>query len=336
MQVFGWLSPRLVFGSLAGLLVGVTLACGPTAAPASTPVADPFGVVRATSQAAFQTGQAFVARGDLQGCPLIDTAKTTDPDNRPEIQQALERCLTAIAELPAAATPTLGQRTIVIATLALVMPTSAAPGLLAAPGLPATPGLPAAPGLPTTPTLAGAAAAKPSLAAPAATVRPSATAPSSTPGATLVAWRDPGGRFSVGAPTDWATPPQPMALFGPAVVQFRDPSGLAELEVAVDNAAKAVSPELYAASLELAMQQQVPGYAAEQFVPSNTAGQPSVRRVFTFTQRDAAGHDLQARSFQVTVLKGSTPYIISGSAPAEQFQHYSPTFDQMVESFRFS
>jgi hypothetical protein len=88
--------------------------------------------------------------------------------------------------------------------------------------------------------------------------------------------------------------------------------------------------------MEIAMQQQVPGYAGEQFVPGNTAGQPSVRRVFTFTQRDAAGHDLQARSVQVTLLKGSTPYIISASAPAEQFQQHLPTFDQMVQSFRFS
>jgi hypothetical protein len=119
-------------------------------------------------------------------------------------------------------------------------------------------------------------------------------------------------------------------------VQFRDPTGRAELDVAVDSAARAVSPELYAATMEIAMQQQVPGYAGEQFFPGSTAGQPSVRRVFTFTQRDAAGHDLQARSFQVTLLKGSTPYIISGSAPAEQFQQYAPTFDQMVESFRFS
>jgi hypothetical protein len=106
--------------------------------------------------------------------------------------------------------------------------------------------------------------------------------------------------------------------------------------VAVDSVSKAVSPELYAASMEIAMQQQVPGYAGEQFVPGSTTGQPSVRRVFTFTQRDAAGHDLQARSVQVTVLKGSTPYIVSGSAPAEQFQQYLPTFDQMVQSFRFS
>jgi hypothetical protein len=97
-----------------------------------------------------------------------------------------------------------------------------------------------------------------------------------------------------------------------------------------------VSPELYAASMELAMQQQVPGYASEQVVPGAAAGNPAVRRVFTFMQKDANGQDHQARGFQVTLVKGSTPYIISGSAPAEQYTQFSSAFDQMVETFRFS
>jgi len=120
------------------------------------------------------------------------------------------------------------------------------------------------------------------------------------------------------------------------MVQFRDPSGRAEANVAVDTSTRAVSPELYAASMELAMQQQVPGYASEQVQPASTAGNPSIRRIFTFTQRDASGQDHQARGFQVTLVKGSTPYIISGSAPADQYAQYSPTFDRIVESFRFS
>src|SRR6059058_1824088 len=106
MQLFGYVSPAQVFATLGMLLVGLTFACGPAAAPTPTPLAaDPFAVVRATSQAAFQSGKAFLDRGDLQGCPLIDLAKTTDPDNNAEIQQALERCLTAIAELPTSAPP---------------------------------------------------------------------------------------------------------------------------------------------------------------------------------------------------------------------------------------
>ena len=42
------------------------------------------------------------------------------------------------------------------------------------------------------------------------------------------------------------------------------------------------------------------------------------------------------RTLQVTIVKGSTPYVISDSAPADQYQQYSGVFDQMVESFRFS
>ena len=66
-----------------------------------------------------------------------------------------------------------------------------------------------------------------------------------------------------------------------------------------------------------------------------TLSSPSMRRGFTFTQRDAAGQDYQARGFQVTVVNGTTPYVISGSAPSDQFQAASVTFEQMVESFRF-
>src|SRR3954470_20076932 len=95
-------------GVLAGL-VALTFACSPAAAPAPTSESDPFAVVRATSQAAYQTGKTLLDRGDLQGCPYIDTAKTTDPDNRSDIQQALDQCLQAIvaqsASTAAAATP---------------------------------------------------------------------------------------------------------------------------------------------------------------------------------------------------------------------------------------
>ena len=86
------------------------------------------------------------------------------------------------------------------------------------------------------------------------------------------------------------------------MVAFREPSGQAEVDVAVDSATRAVSPELYAAGLELAMQREVPGYASEQIVPSTTSNAPSVRRVFTFTQRDANGQDHQARGFQQAIV----------------------------------
>src|SRR5438132_6895219 len=140
MHRFGSLSPRLVFGGLGILLICLTFACGPAAAPASTPVAaDPFAVVRATSQAAYQSGKAHLDRGEfLPACVDLDRAKVADPDNRPEIQQALEdalqHCLTPVVE----ATP--AQRGNVVATLALVVPTVPAQGAAVA----ATPALPAA------------------------------------------------------------------------------------------------------------------------------------------------------------------------------------------------
>ena len=44
-------------------------------------------VVRATSQAAYQTGKAHLDRGEfLAACVDLDKAKVADPDNRPEIQ----------------------------------------------------------------------------------------------------------------------------------------------------------------------------------------------------------------------------------------------------------
>jgi hypothetical protein len=308
-----WFRSFLAWAGLSLILGGLTLACGPSAAPQPTAVpADPFAVVRATSQAAYQAGKDFLDRGDLRGCPLIDAAKTNDPDNRPEIQQALERCLQAIAELPTpTAAPPPAQRTIVLATLPAAAP--AAPQ--------STP-----PAVVTKPT---------TVASPVAAAQPTATR-QAAPAQTLVSWRDPQGRFTISAPPDWPKADRVQTLFGTGVVQFHDPSGQAEVDVAVDTVTRVVSPELYAASMEITMQQQVPGYASEQVLPTATSNNPSIRRIFTFMQRDASGRDFQARGFQVTVLKGSTPYIISGSAPAEQFQQYGATFDQMVETFRFS
>src|SRR6266851_4146157 len=135
-----FLSPGRAFAGSGVILVGLTFACAPAAVPASTPAAaDPFAVVRATSQAAYQTGKAHLDRGEfLPACVDLDKAKVADPDNRPEIQQALEEalqhCLTPVVE------PTPAQRGNVVATLALVIPTVPAQG-----GLPtATPALPAA------------------------------------------------------------------------------------------------------------------------------------------------------------------------------------------------
>jgi hypothetical protein len=345
------------------LLCGWTVACGPAATPAATPTAgDPFAVVRATSQAAYASGKAHLDRGEfLQACVDLDIARTNDPDNRPEIDQALrealQRCLTALPEAtsaPAQPLPTLAVPTLPAAAGVPTLPaaagvataTQAAPTAEARTTVPTQPTPAANTGVAATAQPAASAATTPGVASAPATTPGAATA-ATTPGAAsaagatgaasgMVAWKDPQGRFSLDAPADWSTVPQPQSLFGTSVVEFQDPIRRAEVDVAVDSGTRAVSPELYAASMELAMQQQVPGYAAEQVVPGTTAGNPSVRRVFTFTQRDASGQDHQARGFQITLVKGSTPFIISGSAPAEQFQQFSPMFDRMVESFRFS
>jgi hypothetical protein len=391
-------------GLAPGLLVcGLSLACTPTVLPqAATATPDAFAVVRATSQAAYQAGQAALDRGDyLQACVELDQAKTNDPDNRPEIQQAfqqaLARCLTPA---PQRSAPPVAaqQRTIVVATIAAGVGTASTTTKAATPGPSAAAPLDSAstPITPPGPNQSGASGTQPDASlsgvstnagttaaavgtggssngttpngasgttpsGPGAAASGGATTPGVNPGTSaatavaslsasaitststgaaastpLVTWSDPQGRFSIGAPSDWTRTDQPRSLVGTGVVEFHDPTGRAELNVAVDTSGRAVSPELYAAGLELAMQQQVPGYATEQVVPGTTAGNPSLRRVFSFTQRDATGQDHLARGFQLAILKGSTPYLISGSAPAEQFQQFSPSFDQMVESFRFS
>jgi hypothetical protein len=365
----------------------LSLACSPAAPAAPTQNADPFAVVRATSEAAYQAGQAELSRGDyLQACVDLDKAKTNDPDSRADIQQALDQAtghgcapITPVSQAtspPAAAQ----QRTLVVATIsaglgtALVGPavpsgavstlaaatpqsglaTPAAPGGGQTPGAsiaqtPApgnsTAGVTAATARPLTAvavatSVSGTVAAGTSVAgtaAPAAaTAPPSASTASASTATPLMTWRDAQGRFSLGVPPGWSRVDNPQSLVGTGAVEFHDPSGRAEIDVAVDPTAHAVSPELYAASLELAMQRQVPGYASEQIVPATIAGNPSVQRVYTFTQRDPSGQDHQARGFQTVFVKGSTPYVISGSAPAEEFQQFGPTFDQIVQSFQFS
>src|SRR5258708_20659959 len=140
--------PARTWASPGVTLVGLAFACGPTATSPPTPAAaDPFAVVRATSQAAYQSGKAHLDSSEfLAACVDLDKAKVADPDNRPEIQQALEaalqHCLTPVVE----ATP--AQRGNVVATLALVVPTVPAQG--AAPTPPPPVARPTAPAPPPT------------------------------------------------------------------------------------------------------------------------------------------------------------------------------------------
>jgi hypothetical protein len=313
---------------LAGLglvvgLVAVVLACQPAAPRASTAQptqTDPFAVVRATSEASYRSGKEHLDKGELEAALVdLDRARTNDPDNRPDIQQALDDTVRRIQALPpptAEATATGGAR----------------PGaLVTPPAVQAT-----AQGQATRPT---GATAQPGGTGPAAAQGTSAAAPQTTTGAaaqstSLVAWRDPQGRFSIGAPRDWQTLDAPPTMFGTGVVGFRDPSGRAELDLAVDSGARAVSSELYAASMELAMQ-QVPGYALENVQPGTTGGSPSVRRVFTQTRKDPAGREYAARGFQLAIVRGSIAYVVSAFAPVDQYQPAGTTFERMLDTLAF-
>ncbi|HEY3058147.1 MAG TPA: hypothetical protein VGL99_04140 [Chloroflexota bacterium] len=315
------------------LLGGSSWACGPAAGrPTPQPTADPFAVVRATAQAAYQSGKALLDSGDVvRGCPLIDQAKTNDPDNRADIERDLERCLAAIA---AAAPPTSAVPTAVAKPALPTLPAAGVPTATSA-GAPTAANAPTAAAAPT--TLARSTAATPATQSlPTAVAVPTSAATTTAAMSDMATYHDAQQRFSIAAPPEWSVVDQPQVLFGSGIVEFRDPSGRAALSVAVDSNGRAVSPELYAASMELAMQQQVPGYALDSVQPSTTAANPSVRRAFTFTQRDSSGRDLTTRAFQITVLRGTTPYIITASAPADQFQQLGAMFERMVDSFRFS
>ena len=308
-------------------LVWLAVACQPSASqPAAQPTqSDPFAVVRATADAAYRAGQADLDRGQLEQALIeLDQAKTNDPDNRPEIQQALDETIRRIQALPPA-------------TETAIVGGPGPGGLVTPPAAART----AAPQVQSTPVSAqtgqaGTGAGQtPRPGATAGQAAQAAATAGQTPNAAgLVTWRDTQGRFSIGAPSGWETLNAPQSMFGTGVVGFRDPGADAELDVAMDTSTRAVSPELYAASMELAMQ-QVPGYALDSVQPGTTAGTPSVRRVFSQTRQDADGRDYTARGFQLAIVRGSTAYVLSAFAPAQRYGEYSATFERMVDSLAF-
>jgi hypothetical protein len=108
------------------VLGGLAWACAPAPANAPTPIAsDPFAVVRATSQAAYQTGKDYMDRGEtIRGCLLMDVAHTNDPDERPEIALALQQCMHAVMEIPPQVQGTIAPRASPSATRAQAAPTA--------------------------------------------------------------------------------------------------------------------------------------------------------------------------------------------------------------------
>jgi hypothetical protein len=184
-----------------------------------------------------------------------------------------------------------------------------------------------------------------SMAKPAATPTPvapptsqpasAATSPRSAPPDGYTVWTDSQGRFVLAAPSEWQVRLTPNAEFGTGVVGFRDPSGQAEIVVAVDGDTQVVSPELYAAKMDIAMQ-GIRGYAPDGIEFGITANSPSLHRKFSVTHRDSTGREVTSRGFQVAVLKGKTPYILAASAPAAQYTEFERTFEQIVSTFSFS
>lgn len=284
----------------AGALALLTLGLGVFAACASPPAAstrtatpaDDFASVRATAQAAYESGRQRLEKGELEAALVdLDQARLHDPDGRADIQAALDEAVRRLRERPRPPTRT-------------PIPTR-------------TP--------------------EPTQTPSAATLTPQ---PSTGPGAPrptvpegYARWSDQQGRFSLAAPSAWQTQTAPPAEFGTGVVAFRDPSGQAEFSVAVDTNTQVASPELYAAKLDIAMQ-RIPGYAQEAIVPGLIGNTPTLRRDFSVSQR-VGGRETTATGFQVAVLRGRTPYILTATAPTDQFQRFSPTFEQMLDSFAF-
>src|SRR3981081_2714432 len=119
MQLSHFVSPRAAMVLVGVTLVSLTFACSQTAPTAPTPVpADPFIVVRATSQAAYTSGKAHLDRGEFRAALVdLDTASTNDPDNRQDIQRALGETLSQLALETPSPEPTSPPRGIVVTTV---------------------------------------------------------------------------------------------------------------------------------------------------------------------------------------------------------------------------
>lgn len=270
------------------LVTLLAVACAAPAAPTPTP--DPFAALRPIAQDAYEAGSAALQRGELETALVeLNRAKVNDPDNRADIEQALQGTLRLLrARTP---TPTL---------------------------------------LPTR-TPAPTDTPSPPLAAPAEpTSRPPQTRPSAEG---TRRFRDTAGRFTLDVPADWQQRAAPPSASGTGVIGFTGPGG-ATFTVAVDQATQTVSPELYAARMELQLQ-RTPGYALELVTSNMLAGSPSVRRDFSLGAGDA-GASPATRGFQVVVVRAQTPYLLEALAPQAEYEALRPTFERMLESFRFA
>jgi hypothetical protein len=280
----------LLLPSLIAGLVFAALACTAGTPPEPTSDVDDFAEVRATSQAAYVLGVDALQQGSPEAALVfLDQANTFDPDQRAEIQEALQQAAATVRALPQSPTRT-----------PVPSPTPDA-RLLTQIASPVT-----TPGVTATPVVAEGS----------------------------TAWRDPSGSFKVTAPPGWRIKQSPDVEFGTGLVSFTDPTGKAEFALAADPSANAASPELYAAKMDIAMQ-QVPGYALDNIEPGNIGSAPTLRRNFTLQKRTDNGQTVNTRAFQVAVLRGTTAYILYGEAPATDFPTFESQLNQIVRSFTF-
>ena len=275
--------------AITGGIAACTLSAPPAPPTPAENEPDDFAVVRSTAEAAYQTGQQQLAAGDLDAALVsFDQARLNDPDQRQDIQSALDETVAQIRAQPQPPTKTP---------------------------------------LPTwTP--------EPTVAARVQTPTPVPTSTGPRVPAGYAVWTDTQGRFTIAIPSDWKVGQQPTAEFGTGIVAFKDPTGVGQLIVAQDPQAQAVSPELYAAKMEIQME-NADGYALDTVVPGMIGNSPSLRRNYSVNQKNAAGQQVTVKGFQLTVLRGKVPYILTASAPANQYDSFAQTFDQIVGTFTF-
>lgn len=290
----GWAAAALV----------AAIACTPAPPPEPSPAPrDEFATVRATAEAAYQTGSQMLMQDDLERALVaLNQAKVNDPDSRADIQAALDETVRRIQALPPPPTRTP---------------------------------------IPTLTPLPDAPSPRPAISPVPSPGGGSRQVPSD-----YAIWRDAQGRFSVAAPREWNARSSPQVEFGKGVAGFGEPNGKAEVTVAVDAENQVPSAELYAARMDIAMERtfctrmegdvcRSTGYSLDALIPSFTADQPSLRRNYTTTRRDAFGREVVTKGFQLTVLKGRTPYVVTGTSAAADYPRFEATFDQILNSFSF-
>lgn len=134
-------------------------------------------------------------------------------------------------------------------------------------------------------------------------------------------------------PTGWNRTDMPVTEVGQGIVEFRDSAGKAIFTVARDAPGPDVTPEKYAAAVELKMQ-ELHGYAIQQVQFVSVGYLPGVKRVFSLPGTSPAGREGLVREVQFVVGSGRQIFILTGEAGDGDFDIYRESFEKMVTSFR--